>query len=82
MRAVRIRMVNLGRVLICSSSCLETFIEGFKGNEERFQAIGREIEDDVRGTDNGEVDLCGVDTFPFLALTEMLVLWAAVTCLT
>ena len=64
-RSVRIRMVNLGRVLIFSSCCLETFIEGFKGNEERFQAVGREIEADVRGADNGEVDLCGVDTFSF-----------------
>jgi hypothetical protein len=53
----------------CSSSCLETFIEGFKDNDERFQAVGREIEADTKGTDDGGVDLCGVDTFPFFALT-------------
>jgi hypothetical protein len=57
---VRIRIVNLGRVLICSSCCLETFIEGFKDNDERFQAVGREIEADAKGTDDGEVELwCG-----------------------
>ena len=78
---MRIRIENLGRVLIFSSCCLETFIEVFKDNEERFQAVGREIEADARGTDDGEMDLCGVDTCSFLVLSKMLMLWATVVCL-
>ena len=78
---MRIRIENLGRVLIFSSCCMGTFIEVFKDNEERFQAVGREIEADARGTDDGEMDLCGVDTCSFLVLSKMLVLWVTVVCL-